>query len=93
MVTPKTLGLKGNTWDVIGQQQKEKASFYTDLTTFLDCIGLILAEVDVNRTHQGRGTPPIGFEDRAPHQRTNYLQNKLWGFYVYSLFSSIIIYQ
>jgi len=35
---------------------------------------MFLAEVDVNRTHQGRDAPPIGFEDRAPHQRTNYLR-------------------
>ena len=41
-----------------------------------------MAEVDVNRTHQGRDTPPIGFEDREPHQRTNYLHGKLAGFYV-----------
>ena len=52
-----------------------------------------MAEVDVNRTHQGRVAPPIGFEDREPHQRTNYLPNKLWGFYVYSPFCSMIIYQ
>ena len=34
-----------------------------------------MAEVDENRTHQGRDTPRIGFEDREPHQRTNYLRN------------------
>jgi len=33
----------------------------------------MLAEVDENRTHQGRDTPPIGFEDREPHQRADYL--------------------
>ncbi len=42
-----------------------------------------MAEVDENRTHQGRDTPRIGFEDREPHQRTNYLHDKLKGFYVY----------
>ncbi|PLX98387.1 MAG: hypothetical protein C0622_11665 [Desulfuromonas sp.] len=49
-----------------------------------------MAEVDVNRTHQGRDTPPIGFEDRAPHQRTNYLQKRLAeGFYVEHFDSAI----
>lgn len=36
-----------------------------------------LAGVDGNRTHQGRDTPPIGFEDRARHQATNYSLTKL----------------
>lgn len=26
----------------------------------------------MNRTHRGRGTPPIGFEDRERHQATDY---------------------
>lgn len=31
-----------------------------------------MAGVDVNRTHRGRDTPPIGFEDRERHQATDY---------------------
>ncbi len=31
-----------------------------------------MAGVDGDRTHQRRDTPPIGFEDRARHQATNY---------------------
>ena len=33
---------------------------------------LSLAGVDGNRTHQGGDASPIGFEDRARHQTTNY---------------------
>ena len=38
----------------------------------MDGIGLLMAGVDGNRTHWGRDAPPIGFEDRARHQTTNY---------------------
>jgi len=50
-----------------GSQQKKLSLLRTALTE--------LAEVDENRTHQGRDAPPIGFEDREPHQRTNYLRS------------------
>ncbi len=36
-----------------------------------------LAEVDENRTHRGRDTPPIGFEDRERHQSAGYLLKEL----------------
>jgi hypothetical protein len=35
-------------------------------------MNFIVAGADGNRTHQGRDTPPTGFEDRARHQTTNY---------------------
>lgn len=38
-----------------------------------------MAEVDGSRTHLGRDAPHIGFEDRAPHQRTNYLRDYFFG--------------
>ena len=37
---------------------------------------MLVAGADGNRTHRGRDTPPIGFEDRARHQTTNYSLNK-----------------
>ena len=87
--TPKIDGFEGNTSDATGLYKKKKTSFYAGLSYLLDWTGFFLAEVDENRTHQGRDTPRIGFEDREPHQRTNYLRNKLWGFYVYWVISSI----
>ena len=50
-------------------------TFSQRLLRFDSIYCLNLAEVDENRTHQGRDTPRIGFEDREPHQRTNYLRN------------------
>ena len=35
-------------------------------------LSLGMAGVDGNRTHQGGDASPIGFEDRARHQTTNY---------------------
>ena len=50
-----------------------KFSIRHKMVTTTTVVTIYLAEIDVNRTHQRRDTPPIGFEDREPHQMTNYL--------------------
>lgn len=38
---------------------------------------MFVANVHGNRTHQGRETPPIGFEDQARHQHRNHTQENI----------------